>query len=257
MARRQTRCAGCDTCSPGLSGVESAVGMAEIPTPIWTAYSPQPGTDPVWDALLASFIAREARAKADVERQRSTLDTEYQAGVASLDAAAPGQRQDLESTLLSRGVGRSGEALRRRADLEAQMLGQRTDAERAYASGQDALESSYQTAISDLALEREKAIADSRLRLLGQDKKVDDVTVPGAGGAPGTVSSGYKTGSPSKKSSSKSLSSKKSSNKKSGAAVVSSYAPYVYTPSNAAAELQAATAKAKRKAPVVPARGYY
>lgn len=225
--------------------------MADTPTPTWTAYSPAPGTDAVWDALLASFVAREARAKADVERQRSTLDTEYQAGIASLDYAAPGQRQDLEASLLSRGVGRSGEALRRRADLEAQMLGQRTDAERAYASGQDALESSYQNAITDLALEREKAIADSRLRLLADGKEVPGVTVPGAGGGAGTVSDPYKKKSSSTAKPSSALSAQAK------ASAVSSYLPYVYTPSNATKELEAAAAKAKGKAPTIPARGYY
>lgn len=159
--------------------------MAE-PGATWSAYDPPAGTDPTWDAFVAAYTAKAATANADAERQRTALDTEYNAGVASLDFQAPGQRRDLEASLLQRGVGRSSQAIRRRGELEGEFLSRRNAADTARQEGKDSIDSALLRELTGYAAEREAQIAASRLRLLEKDKAVPSVDVPGGATLPGT-----------------------------------------------------------------------
>lgn len=157
------------------------------PGATWSAYNPAPGTDPEWDAYMATFTAQVAQRNAEARAARQRLATEYEAGIASIDARTPGQRRELEAGLLAKGIGRSGEAMRRAASLEAAVYQQKADADRARLEGYNAIETGLTGSLTDLAADREAQIAASRLRLLDDNREVPETTTPGAG-----TSSGYK-----------------------------------------------------------------
>lgn len=158
---------------------------ATWPGATWSAYNPAPGTDPEWDAYMATFTAQATQRNAEAAAARARLATEYESGIAMLDARAPGQRRDLEAGLLSRGIGRSGEAMRRAASLEADLYQQRADADRARLEGYNAIETGLTGSLTDLAAAREGQIAASRLRLLNQGRTVPGSETPGAGSSAG------------------------------------------------------------------------
>lgn len=147
----------------------------------WTVYNPTPGSDPDWDAYMATFTAQVAQRNAEAAMARNRLQTEYDAGVAQLDYQAPGARKDLEASMLSRGVGRSGEAVRRAGELESDIYSQRAAADRARLEGYQTIDQGLTGNLTDLAAQREAAIADSRLRLLTDGKKVGAAETPGVG----------------------------------------------------------------------------
>lgn len=158
---------------------------SQWPGATWTAYNPAPGTDPVYDAYMATFAAQVATRNAETEMGRSRLQSEYDAGLAKLGDMQVGDRRNLESSLLARGVGRSGEAMRRAGELETDYATRRTDASRALAEGYASLDQGLAGYLAELAAQREGAIAESRMRLLGQDKAVPGSDTPGAGTSPG------------------------------------------------------------------------
>lgn len=131
----------------------------------YTTYNPKPGEDPEWDAYVATYTNKLRKAQADADFAKSRLKSEYDLALGNLDAAAPQQRDNLESSLLSRGVGRSGEALRRHSDLESGFVQQKDTATRALLEGQATTDQQMQGAEADLAAEREGQIGLSRDRL--------------------------------------------------------------------------------------------
>lgn len=177
-----------------------------LPGGTWSAYNPAPGTDPVWDAYVAEFTARVANRNAAAELRRRRTQADADATIAAIDFAAPDQRKSLEGSLLARGVGRSGEALRRRADLESDLLGARSAADKSRVDTLEAIDMDLATELTDLAADRERQIAESRLRLLADKETVPDVSTPGST-RPAPTSGGGKSGG-SKSSGSKSSGSK-------------------------------------------------
>lgn len=152
----------------------------------WTVYNPAPGTDPVWDAYLATYTAKAKMADIDAQRQRDLLAQSHTAARATLDEQTPGRRRDLEGSLLAAGVGRSSRAMRNRSDLESDIVRSYQSADDSYRAGSESIDSTYARLIAEMAAEREGAIAESRLRLLGDGKSVPGSDTPG-----GTTSPGY------------------------------------------------------------------
>jgi hypothetical protein len=170
--------------------------MAEASPPggSWSVYNPPPGTDPVWDAYLAEFTARVANRNAAAELRKRRVQADADAVLASIDFNAPDQRRDLEGSLLARGVGRSGEALRRRADLEADLLAARASADKQRVDALEGIDFDLVAEMVELAAERERQIAESRLRLLNDpDEKAPDVQTPGSTRPPSTPGGGSKS----------------------------------------------------------------
>jgi hypothetical protein len=139
----------------------------------------------VYDAYMATFAAQVSGRNAETEMNRTRLQSEYDAGLVKLGDSQVGDRRNLETSLLARGVGRSGEAIRRHGDLETDYATRRTDAARALADGYASLDQGLAGYLAELAAQREGAIAESRLRLLGQGKAVPGSDTPGAGASPG------------------------------------------------------------------------
>lgn len=179
-----------DSFDPSTTPAPGSGGGATLPPPVvtpptpgaeWSVYNPAPGTDPTWDAFLATFTAQTARRNAEADQARGRISFAYDDALASLTAAEPTRRKTLESSLLARGVGRSGEAQRRRTDLEGDLYRQRADADRARLEGLATIDSGLETALTDLAAQREQEIAASRLRLLKDGEQVPGVDTPDSG----------------------------------------------------------------------------
>lgn len=145
----------------------------------FTAYNPPPGTDPEWDAYVAGYTAKVANANADAARGRAMLQNTYDAGLATLQQQLPLQEQSVEAGLLARGIGRSGEAARRRATVQQNYLSQLNEADRNRVEGMSNLDATLASNITNLAADREAQIAQSRLRIAAAHGQVPGVTTPG------------------------------------------------------------------------------
>lgn len=145
----------------------------------YTAYRPKQGLDPIFDAWKAIYAARLANAAGDATFETTQLQDEYTRGIAELDNEIPGARRNLEASLLTRGIGRGGEALRRRAEQEAGFTSRRTGAERARLEGIAALEQRLARQYDDYAAQNEVEIGQSRERLRQRGVEVPDAETPG------------------------------------------------------------------------------
>jgi hypothetical protein len=125
----------------------------------------EPGKDPMFDAWLASYDYGRKSANDDATLRRSRAQQEYGTTLGSIADQQERSGRNLQTGLLSRGVFRSGEANRRRADLEATGLKARSAADTAYTNTQGQITDDYTRSLATLDLQREQQIAASRGRV--------------------------------------------------------------------------------------------
>lgn len=143
-----------------------------------TVYPYKVGKDPTYDAW---------KAKADYQRQNAWYDAAaaqqkatgaYSDALKLLDQRGTVGRRNLDASLLSRGIFASGEAMRRRAELEAGLLDARSKAEETKAQTFGQISTDLQRAITNLDLEQETQVQAALARLRGGTRRTSPGGTP-------------------------------------------------------------------------------
>lgn len=127
-----------------------------------TAYPYPVGKNPQFDAFKAKFDYSKSNLEADAAQRRTKAQEDYQAALASLDERGTYSRRNLDTSLISRGVFHSGEANRKRAELESSLLGGRSAADLAYQNALGSVSADLQRAMNGLNIDWEQAIAGTK-----------------------------------------------------------------------------------------------
>lgn len=149
---------------------------------VGTSYPYEPGKDPIYDAYLATFGYKRSGIESDYRLHNSQNQQSYGDAVKALDDAAGKSRTGLQTTELSRGIFKSGEARTREAGLEATVLSGKAAANTAYANNVGQYSSDMQRALAALDAEREGQVAQAITRVQTQER-ADKATADAAAAA--------------------------------------------------------------------------
>lgn len=171
-----------------IDGAATATTPAERgPSTVGGAYSPTPGTDPVWDAYLGAVTARTTMLRADADRQRAAAAANFDWSNQQLGETAATSQKNLRTSALSRGIYRSGVAGKKAGEVAAQFANQGTRLAGAYADQNQGIDASVASQLADIAVQQEVQRGQSldRLRQQAADSRnlsLQEVSagVPGA-----------------------------------------------------------------------------
>lgn len=137
-----------------------------------TKYPYAVGKDPTYDAWKAKADNQRQNAWYDAAAAQDKATNAYNDALKMLDQQGTNGRRNLDTSLLSRGIFSSGEAMRRRAELEANLLDARSkiDAKKAQQFGQ--ISTDLQREIDSLDLEQEAQTQAALARLRGGSRRV-------------------------------------------------------------------------------------
>lgn len=127
-----------------------------------TAYPYPVGANPQFDAFKAKYDYNVTNLNADADQRRKKADEDYQAALSSLNTQGVYGRRNLDTNLISRGVFHSGEANRKRAELEGTLLQGRSSADLSRANALGSVSADLQRAMNGLSIDWEQAIAGLR-----------------------------------------------------------------------------------------------
>ena len=150
-----------------------------------TPYPYAAGKDAEFDAFRAKNDYSRYNAQADADMRRRKAQEDYTAALASLDQQGTYGRRNLDTSLLSRGIFKSGESNRRRGELESTLLQGRAAADTSNANTLGQVSSDLQRAMTGLDLDWEQALSAALARSKG-----------GAGGAGGAGGGGSMPAAP-------------------------------------------------------------
>ena len=144
--------------------------------------SPYPyavGKDPEFDAFQAKHDYSKFNAQADADQRRRKAQEDYTAALKSLEQQGTYGRRNLDTSMLARGVFKSGETNRRRGELESTLLQGRAAADTGLANTLGEVSADMQRAMTGLDLDWEQAYSAALARVKA-----------GAGGGAGGGGSG-------------------------------------------------------------------
>lgn len=144
------------------------------------AYPFEPGVDPTYDAWLAQYASGKTIAGQDAEQRRRDAQRQHDDAYGTIDQQAGESRKNLTASLLGRGVYRSGETATRQADLEAGVLGQRTQVDTALATTSNGITSDLQNAIAQLDQQNLTQIDQAVARKIARDDALAKLNAPAA-----------------------------------------------------------------------------
>lgn len=152
-----------------------------------TAYPYATGKDPTYDAWKAQADYRRVGAQTDAEFARKQAEQNYQLALSQLAEQGTRGARNIDTSMLGRGVYRSGETNRRQAELSAEVLKGRENAGVTYQSAVGKVDSDLQRALTALDLEAEQQVQAAMSRGAGGGRG-------GAGGGGGGSVTGVTVG---------------------------------------------------------------
>jgi hypothetical protein len=130
-----------------------------------TVYPYKVGKDPVYDAAKAKNDYSRQNAWYDAAAAQEKATEAYNRALALLEQKGTSGRRNLDTSLMSRGIFSSGEANRRRAELEAALLDGRSQADATKAQQFGQISTDLQRAITGLDIDLESATQAALQRL--------------------------------------------------------------------------------------------
>jgi len=130
--------------------------------------SPYPyatGKDPEFDAFRAKYDYSKFNAQADADQRRRKAEEDYASALKSLELQGTAGRTNLDTSMLSRGVYKSGETHRRRGELESTLLQGRAAADTGKANALGQVSADLQRAFTGLDLDYEQAYSAALARV--------------------------------------------------------------------------------------------
>ena len=110
------------------------------------------------------------QADADTALRKTRAQDDYNQALRQLEQQGLAGRRDTDTSLLSRGVYNSGEAVRRRDDLAKALTQGREQADVTYSQNQGDIDADRQRALTQLDMQREREIAASKARIAAAQK---------------------------------------------------------------------------------------
>lgn len=135
-----------------------------------TAYPYPVGKDTTYDAWKAKADYQRQNAWYDAAAAQQKATAAYDDALRVLDQRGTTGRRNLDTSLLSRGIFASGEAMRRRAELEASILDAQSRAADSKAQRFGQISTDLQRAITSLDLDQEAQIQAALARLSGRGR---------------------------------------------------------------------------------------
>lgn len=132
-----------------------------------TPYPYATGKDAEFDAFKAKDTYSRYNAQADADQRRRKAQEDYTAALASLEQQGTYGRRNLDTSMLSRGIFKSGETNRRRGELESTLLQGRAAADTANANTLGQVSADLQRAMTGLDLDWEQALSAALGRAKG------------------------------------------------------------------------------------------
>jgi hypothetical protein len=156
---------------------------------VGASYPYETGVDPTYDAWLGQFAYQKSKAQADADYKLGAARQAYNNQYSTIDNQAKGNRTNLQTSLLQRGVFNSGETTTRQADLEADVLRQQATVDQQFAAQYADFSKDLADAIASLDLQNQSNMAQARDRvetkkLLEAQKAAAAAAVPVAAPAP-------------------------------------------------------------------------
>lgn len=151
-----------------------------------TTYPYAAGKDPTYDAWKAQADYQRAMAQQDADFARQQALDSYNTALASLSEQGQRGGRSINTSMLGRGVYRSGETNRRQAELQAEVLKGQANANNSYQGALGKVDSDLQRALTSLDLEAEQQAQAAMSRAAGGG---------GRGGSGGGGGAGYAGGS--------------------------------------------------------------
>lgn len=153
-----------------------------------TPYPYAVGKDPTFDAFRAKYDFTKANNQADADQRRAKAEEDYQAALASLNQQGTYGRRNLDTSMLQRGIFKSGETNRRRGELESTLLQGRSAADTSRVNTLSQTSADLQRAMTSLDLDWQSAVSEALRRMKGSGGG------SGGGGGGGTGMGGGGTG---------------------------------------------------------------
>lgn len=123
-----------------------------------TAYPYATGKDPTYDAWKAQSDYQRAIAQQDADFARKQADENYQLALSQLDGQAARGARSINTSMLGRGVYRSGETSRRQAELGAEVLKGKEAAGVTRETAMGKVSTDLQRAMTSLDLQNEQQV---------------------------------------------------------------------------------------------------
>jgi hypothetical protein len=153
-------------------------------------YEIDPTRDPEFAAFVAQYDYNRKKAVSDSELRRKKADDDYRTALDLLEQSGLTGRQNLDTSMLARGVFNSGETLTRRDELGKGLTQAKTRADSEYGNAVGTIDADREGALAGLGFDREREIVASKARIAAAQRmgRENDPRFNGGSGGAGARS---------------------------------------------------------------------